>query len=125
MKAFLLICFGCGLLGLTVYAQDSTARMAKPNPAIKIQLVEVSCGMCQFGLGGNDCRLAVRIKNKAYYVEGVGIDDFGDAHADDGFCNAIRKAKVQGTVDGNLFKVTWLQPLPAKQHKHAKAKTNQ
>jgi Family of unknown function (DUF6370) len=124
MKAFLLICFGCGLLSITVYAQD-TVRSAKPNPALKIQLVEVSCGMCQFGLGGNDCKLAVRIKNKAYYVEGAGIDDFGDAHADDGFCNAIRKAKVQGKVEGNSFKVTWLQPLPAKQHKESKTKNTQ
>lgn len=125
MKAFLLICFGCGLLSITAYAQDSTKRSVKPNPAMKIQLVEVSCGMCQFGLGGNDCKLAVRIKNKAYYVEGAGIDDFGDAHADDGFCNAIRKAKVQGTVEGNSFKVTWLQPLPTKQHKQSKTKTTQ
>lgn len=122
MKAKLLMFMGCSLLGFTVQAQDSTVRSAKPNPAMKIQLVDVSCGMCQFGLGGKDCKLAVRINNKAYYVEGAGIDDFGDAHADDGFCNTIRKAKVQGTVEGNVFKVTWLQPMPSKLHQHKRNK---
>jgi hypothetical protein len=125
MKAFLLLILSFGLSTIAAYSQDSTAHGSKPNPAMKMQLVDISCGMCQFGLGGNDCKLAVRIKNKAYYVEGAGIDDFGDAHANDGFCNAIRKAKVQGAVQGNVFKATWLQLIPAKLRKPQKAKNQQ
>ena len=37
---------------------------------------------------------------------------YGDAHAEDGFCNSIRKAKVQGEVKDNRFKVTYFQLIP-------------
>jgi hypothetical protein len=48
--------------------------------------------------------LAVRI-GKPYFVDGTSIDSHGDAHADDGFCAAIRKAEVVEVI-GNRFKVT-------------------
>lgn len=67
-------------------------------------LVEASCGQCNFGLTGQGCDLAVRVDGKAYYVDGTGIDDHGDAHAEDGFCEAVRKAKVVGEVKGGRFK---------------------
>ena len=42
--------------------------------------VELSCGQCQFGLTSQDgCDLAVRFDDKAYFVDGANIDDFGDA----------------------------------------------
>ena len=56
--------------------------------------------------------MAVRIKDKAYYVDGASIDDHGDAHADDGMCNAIRKAEVQGEVVDDRFKVSYFKLLP-------------
>jgi hypothetical protein len=71
--------------------------------------VEASCGQCKFGLQGTDCDLAVRIDGKAYYVDGTNIDEHGDAHAKDGFCNAIRKATVQGEVVDNRFKATYFK----------------
>jgi hypothetical protein len=74
--------------------------------------VEASCGQCKFGLQGKGCSLAVRIDGKAYFVDGTAIDSHGDAHADDGFCNAIRKAKVQGKVVDNRFKASYFQLLP-------------
>ena len=54
---------------------------------------KVSCGTCMFHMEGKGCKLAVKIDTTYYFVEGAGIDDFGDAHATDGFCNAIKKAK--------------------------------
>nr|MBC7614323.1 hypothetical protein [Pseudopedobacter sp.] len=42
----------------------------------------------------------------AYFVDGTDIDDHGDAHADDGFCNAISKAKVKGEIVKGRFKAT-------------------
>jgi hypothetical protein len=42
-------------------------------------------------------------------VEGTDIDDHGDAHGEDGFCNAIRKAQVQGKVEGDKFVVTYFK----------------
>jgi len=67
--------------------------------------VEAACGQCQFGLSGEGCDLAVRIDGEAYFVEGTHIDEHGDAHAADGFCNAIRRAAVVGHVAGGRFLV--------------------
>jgi hypothetical protein len=73
--------------------------------------VEASCGECQFKLEGKGCSLAVRIDDKAYFVDGTTIDEHGDAHAKDGFCEAIRKADVQGELVNNRFKVTYFKLL--------------
>lgn len=83
-------------------------------PAGKMMVVEASCGECQFGLKGKDCDLAVRIDGKAYFVDGTSIDDHGDAHAADGFCEAIRKAEVQGEIVNDRFKATHFKLLPWK-----------
>ena len=31
------------------------------------------------------------------------MDDHGDSHAEDGFCNAIRTASVSGYITGDYF----------------------
>jgi hypothetical protein len=69
------------------------------------QVAEVSCGQCQFELDSEaGCSLAVRLEDKAYFVEGFKIDDFGDAHDENtGFCNVIRKAEVTGKVVDDKF----------------------
>ena len=70
------------------------------------QVAEVSCGQCQFELDSeNGCSLAVRIDDKAYFVDGFKIDDFGDAHDEKiGFCNVIRKGEITGkVVDGRFL----------------------
>ncbi|RYY94530.1 MAG: hypothetical protein EOO11_17690 [Chitinophagaceae bacterium] len=77
-----------------------------------MQVVEASCGKCQFGMKGDDCELAVRIDGKAYLVDGSSIDRHGNAHAADGFCNAIRKAEVTGSVVNGRFKATSFTLLP-------------
>jgi len=78
------------------------------------QVVELSCGQCQFGLPGASCDLAVRIDGTAYFVDsdassssgGGGawnIDSFGDAHAKDGLCNCIKHARISGRVEKGRF----------------------
>lgn len=81
---------------------------------LKPQIVEVSCGECQFGMKGKSCDLAVRIDGKSYFVDGTKIDDHGDSHAKDGFCETIRKAEVTGEIVNNRFKVTTFTLLPEK-----------
>ena len=77
----------------------------------KTQFVEASCGQCQFGMTAKGCDLAVRIDGKSYFVDGTKIDEHGDSHAKDGFCEAIRKAEVKGAVVGDRFKVTYFKLL--------------
>ena len=75
------------------------------------QTVELSCGHCQLGLTSQDgCDLAVRFDDKAYFVDGADIDDFGDAHdKDTGFCEVIRTAEVSGAVVDNRFEVQTIE----------------
>ena len=73
-----------------------------------IQVAEISCGQCQFELDSqNGCDLAVRIDNKAYFIDGFDIDAFGDAHDEHtGFCEVVRKAEVTGVVENGRFKAS-------------------
>ncbi|MFZ9147208.1 MAG: DUF6370 family protein, partial [Sediminibacterium sp.] len=71
------------LITQNLFAQDST-RM-KIDPKKKAQIVEASCGQCQFKMAGKGCTLAVRINGKSYFVEKADIDAFGDAHSEEGF----------------------------------------
>lgn len=95
-------------------AQSKQPDISKPDPNKKVQTVELSCGECKFHLKGESCDLAVRIKGKAYFLDGANIDSFGDAHGKMGFCNAIRKAEVQGEVVNERFMVTYIKLLPPK-----------
>ncbi len=71
--------------------------------------MEMACGQCKFNMAGNGCSLAVKIEGKAYFVDGAGINDFGDAHAQDGFCEAIRKGEGQGEIVNGRFKASYLK----------------
>lgn len=97
MKNILLAAFL--FIGIATQAQDKK-KFDKPT------IVEASCGECQFGMKGKSCDLAVRIDGKSYFVDGTKIDQHGDAHGKDGFCNAVRKASVTGEIVGNRFKAT-------------------
>ena len=97
---------------LLVISASSNAQEKKETP--KKQIVEASCGQCQFGMEGKECDLAVRIDGKSYFVDGTHIDQHGDAHAKDGFCAAVRKAEVIGEIVDNRFKVTYFKLLPEK-----------
>ena len=69
------------------------------------KVAELSCGQCQFELKEGGCDLAVKFDDKAYFIDGFGIDDFGDAHdLNKGFCNVVRKGQVTGEiVDGRFL----------------------
>jgi len=92
--------FVFGLKAQTAPKKDTS------NQIITNQVVEIACGECQFKMKGKDCELAIRINGKPYFVDGKGIDDFGDAHGEHGFCNAVSKAEVSGRIVNNRFKAT-------------------
>jgi hypothetical protein len=109
----LVICLFC--LGYAVSAQ--TKPVAIKAIADTMKTVEAACGECNFGMKGKGCNLAVRMDGKSYFVDGSKIDDHGDAHADDGFCNKIRKANVSGTVVNDRFVATSFKLLPEEKSK--------
>ncbi|MEE9408810.1 MAG: DUF6370 family protein [Polaribacter sp.] len=94
------------LLSLLVLASCSNKKEIK-------QVAEVSCGQCKFEIEEpKGCDLAIRIDDKAYFIDGANIDDFGDAHdKTTGFCNVIRKADVVGTIENGRFKATSIKIL--------------
>ncbi len=106
-KLLLVFAFICTL---SVFAQE------KP----KTQIVETSCGQCNFGMAGKGCSLAVRMDGKSYWVDGADIEDHGDSHGADGFCNVVRKAEVTGTVVDDRFKATSFKLLPKEEAKKTK-----
>ena len=95
---FVFLCF-------TMHAQSKAKK----------QIVEVSCGQCQFGMKAKGCDLAARIDGKPYFIDGAKIDEHGDAHSEDGFCSAIRRAEVIGEVKNNRFVVSYFKLLPVKE----------
>ena len=112
MKVFLTILLGF-IITPASFAQNKASQQIKSDK----QIVEASCGQCQFGLKGKSCDLAVRINGKAYFVDGSKIDDHGDAHAKDGFCQKVRKAEVSGKVVNGRFLATYFHLLPEKPQK--------
>lgn len=105
-----LLTFVCLFAAFAIQAQDKK---------IEKQTVDASCGQCKLGLKGKKgCDLAVKIDDKAYFVEGVNMNQFGDAHGKDGMCNAVRKAEVSGEIKGDKFVATAFKVLPVADHKH-------
>lgn len=113
-----MICLLCSGIG---FGQKNDPKVSIPDSTKKIQIVEAACGECQFKLEGKGCNLAVRIDNKAWFVDGTAIDSHGDAHAKDGFCNAVRKAEVQGQLVNDRFKVTYFKLLKSEEKKEPPA----
>lgn len=101
----LALCF----FGFSASGQKTAQDLSIPDLTKTITQVKAACGSCIFGMAGKSCELAVRIKNKSYYVDSVHIDAFGSSHAADGFCNAIRKAELQGEVVNNRFQLTYMK----------------
>ena len=64
-----------------------------------IHLAEIASSKDEVPVG------ALIIKNDiSYDAKGTGIDDHGDSHAKEGFCNAIRAANVKGEIIKNTLK---------------------
>jgi hypothetical protein len=100
------------LLPLLISGLASGCTTSKPLVLNAPTVVETACGECQFGMKGHDCDLAVRIAGRAYFVDGVHIDSLGNAHSTNGLCNAVRQAKVTGSIQRGRFVATRFTLLP-------------
>ena len=112
MKILIVGILCINLFAITASAQNRVDTAFVHDKESDLQIVEASCGQCNFNLPGKGCDLAVRINGEAYFVDGTDIDDHGDAHADDGFCEAIRKAHVKGAIVANRFKAKYFELIP-------------
>ena len=106
-KKILLLTF-ISTLELHCFSQELKHKN-QPDSSRTFYEAEASCGSCKLNMKGKGCFLAVRINGKNYFVEGAGIDDFGDAHDKDGFCNTIRKVTLQGEIKEENFILYFLQ----------------
>lgn len=106
------IALSLAALSLAVLALVSGCALISTDNSYDAVVLEAACGQCQFALQGESCDLALRDGEQAWFVDGTLIDDHGDAHADDGFCNAVRQARVSGHVEGDRFVVTDFELLP-------------
>lgn len=75
---------------------------------------EVGCALCIYHMPGvTDCVLAAKVGGKVRLVEGVGIDNLGDAHdPKTGLCNVSRKATIYGHIEGDKLVATRISPQP-------------
>ena len=89
------------------YNENIPSKELKFNPNIELISAKASCGICMFDMDGEKCELAVDINGDKYYVSGAHIDSFGDAHSENGFCNAILDADIQGSIINNKFHLTY------------------
>lgn len=96
------------LLALLLAGCATRTPAALSTPTV----VDAACGECLFGLPGKGCDLAVRIDGRSYYVDGINMDSLGDAHAKDGMCEVIRRAKVTGEVRKGRFLASSFELLP-------------
>ena len=97
-------CGGCSTSKSHSYSSYSTGLLESVPDNKRINgNVLVSCGMCNFLTEDNDCSLSIKIGKNTFAVKGVNIDDHGDSHARDGYCNVIKKTYVEGIIRKNEF----------------------
>ena len=96
-------CGGCGPSRSKKSEKKGLLESVPRNNYIEGNVL-ISCGMCNFMNGDRDCALAIKVGSEVLSVRDVGIDDHGDSHARDGYCNVIKKVYVEGRVKGKSFK---------------------
>ena len=101
-KIILLLLF----IPLGSFGQEKLKNKLNFNPDSVVIKAKASCGICMFDMQGEQCELAIQYNNSKYYVKGAKIDDYGDAHSAEGFCNAILDVTVQGEINNNKFILT-------------------
>ncbi|MCO5273366.1 MAG: DUF6370 family protein [Flavobacteriales bacterium] len=100
------------MLPLSGFGQVAGSLAQTPDANKPLLNVEATCGECNFHMEGDGCDLAVRLPQGAYYVDGVGISEYGHPHNEHGFCVAMRRAEVQGEVVDGRFKASYFKLLP-------------
>jgi hypothetical protein len=96
---------GCG---------EPASPVVEKAVVVDSKTVPASCGTCNFGLKGDGCSMAVKIGEKAYFVDGIEQKHEAEMHQEGGICVAVREAKVSGEVKNGRFVASSLDLLPYK-----------
>mgnify|MGYP000876757593 CR=1 FL=1 len=59
--------------------------------------------MFNFNQKEKGCNLKIKVGDKIYPVEGTTLHEHGNAHSDEGFCNAVRVAYANGKMQKGTF----------------------
>lgn len=106
----------CSLAVIVGCATNPTPT-AQTGAITQPTVVDAACGQCLLDLKAEKrgCDLAVRFDGQSYFVDGFTMKQLGDAHADDGMCNTVRKAKVTGRVVNGRFAAVTFEILPVEE----------
>jgi hypothetical protein len=112
MKNFVIFIIGIlitGLISCTGNQQsessekDSTIKTTNANQMDKtadiVQVAEIGCVQCQMGLQCKEHKLAAKIADNIYYVEGAGAENLAEYD----YCSVIKKATLKGHIKDNKF----------------------
>lgn len=81
-------------------SMENTTTMDQPEQELDIvQVAEVGCAQCQMGLPCDEHKLAVKIEDNVYYVEGVAMENLAEYD----YCSVIKKAKLKGHIVDTTF----------------------
>lgn len=103
----------CSLAVIVGCATNPTPT-AQTRTITQQTVVDAACGQCLLDLKSEKrgCDLAVRFDGQSFFVDGFTMKQLGDAHAEDGMCNTIRRAKVTGRVANGRFAAVTFEILP-------------
>jgi hypothetical protein len=102
-----------GLGGCASARRGECGKAAGGEAENEACIVEAGCSTCIFKMEGPSCTLAVRIDGRPYLVRGSRLDDHGDAPAPDGLCLTVRRARVVGRIEDDVFVAERFELLPA------------
>lgn len=106
---------GCGSNNVS----ENTGDAAEAEAQAQAIEVNFGCATCIYDMEGvTGCVLAVKINGEYYLVDGVDIDDLGDAHAADGLCLVERRGTITGAIEGDRFVATAASLLPLTPEDH-------
>ena len=67
------------------------------------EVVETACGLCFFDMTTDECRIAVKINDKSYFVENTSIKEYCDPNEKESLCSGIKSANVIGKIKHGVF----------------------
>lgn len=122
MKALLAMCFAASAAFWLSGCGENTAPESNDGssePHAQVMEVDFGCATCIYDMEGvTGCVLTVEIEGEYYLVDGVDIDDLGDAHAADGLCLVERRGTITGAIEGDRFTATSASLLPLDPEHH-------